>query len=133
MSDLDEIHFRLRIQEEQTGRELFQKYSLKQILAGAANDSLYFRAIAADRFTEKYDHDNAPIYSGDIVKSFYTSLYFTIVYEYGKHIGRPLKNKSNIHISDISTTDMTCYVVVGNTYTKNDFVNNEDTPEPHSP
>ena len=122
MSNLDEIHFRLRIREEQTGHELFQKYSLKQILAGAANDSLYFKPIAADRFTEKYDNENKPIYSGDIIRSLHTSLYFTIVYEYGKHVGRPLKTSSNIYISDISISDMKCYVVVGNIYENSEML-----------
>ena len=116
MSFIDEIHFRLRIEEEQTGREIFQMYSLKQILNGAGSNSQRFNVVEADRFTEKYDSENKPIFANDIVKSKHTSMYFKIVYECGKHVGRPLKEDSNINISDISTTEMECYTVVGNKY-----------------
>ena len=116
MSFIDEIHFRLRIEEEQTGRGIFQIYSLKQILNGAGSNSTYFNVVAADRFTEKYDKENKPIYGGDIVKSLHTGFLFKIVYECGKHVGRPLKNDMNVNISDISTTEMQCYMVVGDVY-----------------
>ena len=116
MSFVDEVHFRLRIEEIQTGRQIFQKYSLKQILNGAGNNSLYFNVVSADRFTEKYDSQNAPIYAGDIVKSLQTGFLFKIVYEYGKHVGTPIKSSMNINIPDISTTEMKCYTVVGNVY-----------------
>ena len=62
-----DVKFRLRIQDVETKQEIFQYYSLEQIMNGAASSSVYFKVISVDRCTD-LGYDKTDIYENDIVE-----------------------------------------------------------------